>query len=281
MTDWGQIFMAKGIEGIQAATAKEVTSKKTYLSARNNDSIIVYIPQDIVDNIHTYQTVSTFRKKGEPGAINTALSFHAEGRDERDVYHEAHQAMLADFNARKEAGDFKGDREAEKKAYKVANELAPKPIFVFGVLLLETFKQGVQELDKTTFPAGEPLLLDTNKGKDNGNINALLSKLQDETFMKKAATRPIRISPTKANLYEFEVLDEEDISEDALAILKAFRKEKATVPEETFQNCIFESKLEKQVKEVQSLGFDTSRLEGLEGAEQSEEGSVEAASIDF
>lgn len=254
--------MAKGLDAInktvaQADGGERELSKRTYL--KKGQSVIVRIPENIVENLHVFQTVSVF------GSILTSLSYHGEGRTERDLYHEAHQMMVADHNKRKAAGD---PTALEKGAWTKANQLAPKPLFLFGVILLQDFTQGKKN---NLYEAGTPILLETNLGKDRANIDALTSFLTNPVNARKFGKKPFQITCTAANKYTFTPLDEEDLlaMEGGEDMLKVFNETAGqTVEEEAFDNAIFESTTERQIEDLQKIGFDVSRLQGVEQAPQ-------------
>ena len=251
--------MAKGLEAVKQTVAivesngeEREMSRRTYL--KKGQSVIARIPEDVVDNLHVFQTVSVF------GSILTSLSYHGEGRPERDLYHEAHQIMVADHNAKKASGEID---PTDKEAWGKANALKPKPIFLFGLILLEDFVQGAK---KNLYEAGSPILLETNLGKDSANIDALTNFLTDPINAKKFGRKPFKITCVSNNKYSFTSLDEEDLEglDGGAEMLKVFKETAGqTVPESAFENAIFESTTERQVEDLKSIGFDVTRLNGV------------------
>lgn len=258
--------MSKGLEAIAKATAGDKQpSKKTYL--KKGQSIRVRIPEDIVENIHVFQTVSVF------GKILTTLSYHGEKRtDKVDYYHEAHKLMVADHNARKEASD----EPLPKEAWTAANVLNPKALVLFGVIPLNDFTQGKKN---TLYPKGEPILLETNLGKDNANVDALIAALTKPANVKKFKSRAFEIECVKSNNYTFTALDEEDLTADELEVFKA--TEGVSVADEDFDNAIFESTPERQLEDLKLIGFDISRIEGAQEAfDKANDNGSEGTTID-
>lgn len=275
--------MTKGLDAIAKVSQAQATtggekSVKTYL--KKGQSIRVRIPEDIVDNLHVFNTVSVF----DPQILPT-LSYSAEGRtDVRDLYNEATQIMLADHRAKVDSGEITRGSEEDKASYKAARILMPKPLILFGVIPLADFTQGAKKTN--TYPAGEPILLETNLGRDNANIDALTNFLTKETNAKKFPKKAFEITCEAANRYTFATLDEEDLTPEELEVFNSTAG--ATVPEEAFGNAIFESDLERQVEDLKKIGFDTTRLEGIvntgapKAPQQASAGeTVEASGIEF
>ncbi|WYA79025.1 hypothetical protein [Enterococcus phage Toszka] len=275
--------MAKGLEAIAQAAQTQSKgsgeqSKKTYL--KKGQSIRARIPEDILENLHVNQVVSVF----EPQVLPT-LSYHAEGRtDVRDLYHEATEIMLADHRAKVESGEIERGTQDDKDSYRAARILTPKPLILFGIIPLADFTQGTKKTN--TYPAGEPILLETNLGRDNANIDALTNFLSKETNAKKFPKKAFEITCEAANRYTFTPLDDDDLTPEELEVFKA--TEGATVPEEDFENAIFESTIERQIEDLKKIGFDTTRLPNLPTAAPAatnngadEVGTVDPSGIDF
>lgn len=244
--------MAKGLDAIQQVVQDEAKtdrepSRLTYL--KKNQSIRVRIPQDILDNLHVYKTVEVFQR------ILQTISYHAEGRPERDLYHEAHEIMKADHAAGKANGTI-DPKDTDK--YRESMILQPKAAILFGVIPLSDFVQGKKD---TVYAAGEPLLLQTNLGKDNTNIDSLTAALQKDTNVKKFATRAFEITCIASNKYSFSVVDDEDLTDAEKKVLEDTSG--VSIPDEVFDNALFESNTDKQLNDLKAIGFDTTRLEGF------------------
>lgn len=250
--------MSKGLEAITQLVQEEAKSDrpKSRLSfLKKNQSIRVRIPEDIIDNLHVYKVVEVFQK------INQTLSYSAEGRSERDLYAEAHELMKQDHAAGKADGSIDPN---DKDAYRESMILQPKPIILFGVIPLTDFT--TQSAKPKTFEAGQPLLLQTNLGKDNANIDALTSALQKDTNVKKFKSRAFEITCVANNKYSFAVVDDEDLTADEKKVLEETAG--VSIPDEVFDNALFESTTEKQLADLASIGFSISRLKGFESAGQ-------------
>lgn len=247
--------MSKGLEAInrvieQEAKVEREPSRLTYL--KKNQSIRARIPEDVVDNLHVYKTVQVFQK------ILPTISYSSEGRDERDLYKEAYDIMVDDFAEAKAAGKIDAD---DKDAFKNSRVLQPKPTILFSVIPLEDFVQGKKE---TVYEAGQPLLLETNLGKNNENIDALTAALTKESNVKKFKTRAFDITCIASNKYTFVPVDDEDLTDDQRKVLEETAG--VSVPDEVFDNALFESTTEKQLNDLKLIGFDTTRLKGFENA---------------
>lgn len=250
--------MAKGLDAISQLIQEEAKSDrpKSRLSyLKKNQSIRVRIPEDILDNLHVYKVVEVFQK------INQTLSYSAEGRPERDLYAEAHELMKQDHVAGKADGSIDPN---DKDAYRESMILQPKPIILFGVIPLTDFV--TQGSKPKTFEAGQPLLLQTNLGKDNANIDALTQALKKPTNANKFAKRAFEITCIANNKYSFAVVDDEDLTSDEKKVLEETAG--ASVSDEVFDNALFESTTEKQIADLASIGFSISRLQGFENAGQ-------------
>lgn len=262
--------MAKGLDAVtkvveQEAKVEREPSRLTYL--KKGQSIPVRIPADIVDNLHVYKTVQVFQK------ILPTISYSSEGRDERDLYKEAYDIMVADFDAAKAAGKVKAD---DKDAFKASRILQPKPTILFGVIPLEDFVQGKKE---TVYAAGEPLLLETNLGKNNANIDALTAALTKPANVKKFKNRVFEITCTASNQYTFIPMDEDEVKPEQQEVFD--RTADVSIPDEVFDNALFESTIEKQLNDLKAIGFDVTRLKGFEADAESAPAEEGNSSIDI
>lgn len=269
-TDWGNVKMAKGFQAVEELTAKKVASKRTYLKAKEGQSIKVRIPENITDQLTTVMTYSVYQ------VINTTLAYHLEKPSVRDLYHEARQIMLAEHNEAR-GKVFEVGSQDDKDSWKAANQLEAKPVFLFGVFPLADFVQG--GTTKNTYPAGEPILLETNQGAKNANIKALQDILTDEKFIRKAAGKAYEIKALGANKYSFTPLDEEDLTADELAVFKA--TEGKLLVDEDFEGAIFESDETKQLTELKELGFDVSKLSNVSTPVEAEPAAAKVDDMEF
>ena len=85
--------MSKGLAAIKAAQAGEATgggtkSRRTYI--KKGQSMIVRIPERIIDEIHVKQVVAVWQK------ILPTLAYKANGIDKRDLFDEALKLMKED-----------------------------------------------------------------------------------------------------------------------------------------------------------------------------------------
>lgn len=249
--------MSKGLDAIQRVVEQEAKvdrepSRLTYL--KKGQSIRVRIPEDIVDNLHVYKVVSVFQK------ILPTLSYAAEGRSERDLYNEAFEIMREDFATAKANGTVASD---DKEAYRNSMILQPKPTILFGVIPLADFVQGKKE---NLYEAGRPLLLETNLGKNNANIDALTAALTKPTNAKKFGSRAFEITCIASNQYSFAALDEDELEPNEKKVFEETAG--VSIPDEVFDGSLFESNTEKQLNDLRLIGFDTTRLKGFENGQQ-------------
>lgn len=275
--------MARGLEAIKAAQAsdgKKVSSIRTYL--KKGESLLVRIPETVLDTINVKQVVSVW----EPRILPT-LAYKANGiTDKRDLFDEALELMKADHFKAIANGEIVKGSEEDKKSYRNSLILQPKPTYLFSVIPLVDFTQG-----KATFPAGTPIILETNNGKNGANIEALISTLQN--LERKFNTKAFTITATGSNTFSITPEDLDDdraVSKEALKVFKATKsletlpeelKEfytheygKLAVKQELFDNALFEANEENQLGKLKEIGFDVTRLEGIN--EPSEEDVAEA-----
>jgi len=267
--------MAKGLEAIKAAQAgdgKKGSSIRTYI--KRGESLLVRIPETVIDNINVKQVVSVWQPR-----ILPTLAYKANGiTDKRDLFDEALKIMKEDhFKAIANGEIAKGSPE-DKESYLNAMQLQPKPTYLFSVIPLEDFTQG-----KVTFPAGTPIILETNNGKNGANINALVSTLQN--LERKFNTKAFTITATGSNTFSITPEDLDDdraVSKEALKVFEATKsletlpeelKEfytheygKLAVKQELFDNALFEANEENQLEKLTEFGFDVTRLEGVDKA---------------
>lgn len=267
--------MAKGLEAIKAAQAgdgKKGSSIRTYI--KRGESLLVRIPETVIDNINVKQVVSVWQPR-----ILPTLAYKANGiTDKRDLFDEALKIMKEDhFKAIANGEIAKGSPE-DKESYLNAMQLQPKPTYLFSVIPLEDFTQG-----KVTFPAGTPIILETNNGKNGANINALVSTLQN--LERKFNTKAFTITATGSNTFSItpeDLDDDKAVSQEALKVFEMTKsidtmtdeqKEfytledgKLTVKQEYFDNALFEANEENQLEKLTEFGFDVTRLEGVDKA---------------
>lgn len=267
--------MAKGLEAIKAAQVgdgKKGSSIRTYI--KRGESLLVRIPETVIDNINVKQVVSVWQPR-----ILPTLAYKANGiTDKRDLFDEALKIMKEDhFKAIANGEIAKGSPE-DKESYLNAMQLQPKPTYLFSVIPLEDFTQG-----KVTFPAGTPIILETNNGKNGANINALVSTLQN--LERKFNTKAFTITATGSNTFSItpeDLDDDKAVSPEALKVFEMTKsidtmtdeqKEfytledgKLTVKQEYFDNALFEANEENQLEKLTEFGFDVTRLEGVDKA---------------
>lgn len=247
--------MSKGLDAIKEAQASENGSKSRRSYLKKGESIIVRIPESIINNITVKKVVAVF------GKFMPTLSYSANGIEgKRDLYAEAAKMMQDDHFRAQANGEFvKGSKE-DKESYKNSKQLEPKPAYLFGVYPLDDFTQG-----KNTYEAGEPLILETNNGKDGANIDALVTTLQK--LEKKFNTKAFEISCTSSNKYTILPVDIEDLTPEQKEVFDA--TEGLEVEDALFDEALFESNEQKQAKDLQAIGFDPARL-GVEIVEEEE-----------
>lgn len=258
--------MSKGLEAIKQAQASEgggTKSRRSYL--KKGESVLVRIPETVIDNLTVKKVVSVWEK------FLPTLSYSANNVEgKRDLYAEASKMMLDDHFRNQAKGVFAKGSAEDKASYKAARQLDPKPLYLFGVYPLEDFTQG-----KNTYEAGEPLVFETNNGRDGANIDALVSTLQK--LEKKFNTKAFEISCAAANKYTILPVDIEDLTPEQKKVFDA--TEGLEVADEVFDEALFESDTQKQAKDLVAIGFDVSRL-GVEITEDAGE-PAEGDSLDI
>lgn len=239
--------MTKGLEAIKQAQASEAsgsTSRRGFL--KQGETVLVRIPETVIDNITVKKVVNVWQH------ILPTLAYKANGiEDKRDLFDEALKLMKEDHFKAQANGEFERGSQEDKDSYKFSKQLEPKPLYLFGVYPLADFTQG-----KTTFEAGEPLVLETNNGKDGANITQLVSTLQ--RLQKKFGSKAFEITGQGSNKYTILPVDIEDLSPEELEVFN--KTEGMSVDDEVFDTALFESDELKQAKELVGLGFDVSRL---------------------
>ena len=129
--------------------------------------------------------------------------------------------------------------------------MQPKPTYLFGVIPLSDFTQG-----KYTFEAGQPIILETNNGKNGANINSLVTTLQK--LEKKFNTKAFEITATGSNTYTILPVDIEDLTPEQAKVFEETAG--VVIPEEVYDTALFEADEQNQAQKLTEIGFDVSRL---------------------
>lgn len=240
--------MSKGLAAIKAAQAGEASgggtkSRRTYI--KKGQSMIVRIPERIIDEIHVKQVVAVWQK------ILPTLAYKANGIDKRDLFDEALKLMKEDHFKAIANGEIEKGSEADKESYRNSLQLQPKPTYLFGVIPLSDFTQG-----KYTFEAGQPIILETNNGKNGANINSLVTTLQK--LEKKFNTKAFEITATGSNTYTILPVDIEDLTAEQAKVFEETAG--VVIPEEVYDTALFEADEQNQAQKLTEIGFDVSRL---------------------
>lgn len=253
--------MSKGLAAIKAAQTGEAgggtKSRRSYL--KKDQTIYVRIPEKIIDEIHVKQVVAVWQK------ILPTLAYKANNIEgKRDLFDEALKLMKEDHFKAVNSGKIEKGSEADKESYRNALQLQPKPTYLFGVIPLEDFTQG-----KYTFEAGEPLILETNNGKNGANINSLVTTLQK--LEKKFNTKAFEITATGSNTYTILPVDVEDLTPEQKEVFD--KTAGVVIPEEVYDTALFEADEQNQAHKLDEIGFDVSRL-GITLEKPAEDGGL-------